>query len=69
MGRELLSIHIGQAGLAVGNSCWELYCLEHDISPDGTMANDPYVLLHCQHVNAFFFIVSYPLSHVHKTTL
>merc|ERR1719461_529866 len=40
MGRELLSIHIGQAGLAVGNSCWELYCLEHGISCSGKIAND-----------------------------
>jgi len=35
--REIISIHIGQAGIQVGNSCWELYCLEHDIHPDGTM--------------------------------
>jgi tubulin alpha len=21
-----------------GNSCWELYCLEHGIKPDGTLA-------------------------------
>ena len=40
MGRELLSIHIGQAGLSVGNSCWELYCLEHGIKPDGMMPGD-----------------------------
>ena len=35
MGRELLSLHIGQAGLSVGNSCWELYCLEHGITKEG----------------------------------
>jgi hypothetical protein len=35
--REIISIHIGQAGIQVGNSCWELYCLEHGIQPDGTM--------------------------------
>ena len=28
MGRELLSIHIGQAGLAVGNSCCECSILD-----------------------------------------
>ncbi|XP_055486919.1 tubulin alpha-1D chain-like [Leucoraja erinacea] len=33
--RECLSIHIGQAGVQVGNACWELYCLEHGIQPDG----------------------------------
>jgi hypothetical protein len=35
--REIISIHIGQAGIQVGNSCWELYCLEHGIHPDGLM--------------------------------
>lgn len=35
--REVLSIHIGQAGVQIGNSCWELYCLEHGIQPDGQM--------------------------------
>lgn len=34
--REVISIHIGQAGVQLGQSCWELYCLEHGISPDGT---------------------------------
>jgi tubulin alpha len=38
--REIISLHIGQAGIQVGNSCWELYCMEHGISPDGTMPND-----------------------------
>eukprot|EP00124_Ichthyophonus_hoferi_P000116 Ihof_evm6s4 gene=Ihof_evmTU6s4 len=35
--REVISIHIGQAGVQIGNSCWELYCLEHGIQPDGSM--------------------------------
>ncbi|RWW20058.1 hypothetical protein GW17_00015853 [Ensete ventricosum] len=35
--REIISIHIGQAGIQVGNACWELYCLEHGIQPDGIM--------------------------------
>ena len=34
--REIVSIHIGQAGVQMGNACWELYCLEHGIRPDGT---------------------------------
>ena len=33
--RECLSVHVGQAGVQMGNSCWELYCLEHGIQPDG----------------------------------
>lgn len=33
--REVLSLHIGQAGVQIGGACWELYCLEHGIQPDG----------------------------------
>ena len=33
--RECISIHVGQAGVQMGNACWELYCLEHGIQPDG----------------------------------
>ncbi|XP_034550624.1 tubulin alpha chain-like isoform X1 [Notolabrus celidotus] len=33
--RECISIHVGQAGAQIGNACWELYCLEHGIQPDG----------------------------------
>ncbi|EDV19676.1 uncharacterized protein TRIADDRAFT_61873 [Trichoplax adhaerens] len=33
--REIVSIHIGQAGVQIGNACWELYCLEHGILPNG----------------------------------
>jgi tubulin alpha len=29
--RECLSIHVGQAGIQLGNACWELFCLEHGI--------------------------------------
>jgi tubulin alpha len=35
--REVISIHVGQAGVQIGNACWELYCLEHGIQPDGQM--------------------------------
>ncbi|GCC18288.1 hypothetical protein chiPu_0020760 [Chiloscyllium punctatum] len=38
--RECISIHIGQAGVQIGNACWELYCLEHGIQPDGQMPRD-----------------------------
>jgi len=38
--REIISLHIGQAGVQVGNSCWELYCLEHNIQPDGNLPGD-----------------------------
>lgn len=38
--RECISVHIGQAGVQIGNSCWELYCLEHGINPDGTVSGE-----------------------------
>ncbi len=33
--REIITIHVGQAGVQLGNACWELFCLEHNIQPDG----------------------------------
>ncbi|CAH1119678.1 unnamed protein product [Phaedon cochleariae] len=36
-GREIVQIHIGQAGVQIANACWELYCLEHGIKVDGTL--------------------------------
>lgn len=33
--REVVSVHVGQAGVQIGNACWELYCVEHGINPDG----------------------------------
>lgn len=38
--RECISVHVGQAGVQIGNACWELYCLEHGIQPSGTMPSD-----------------------------
>ncbi|KAF7798889.1 hypothetical protein EIP86_010117 [Pleurotus ostreatoroseus] len=35
--REVISIHVGQAGVQIGNACWELYTLEHGLSPDGRL--------------------------------
>ena len=40
--RECISVHIGQAGVQIGNACWELYCLEHGLRPDGCL--DPNAL-------------------------
>ena len=55
--REVLSIHIGQAGVQMGNACWELYCLEHGITPDGTMPSDESIgqaMTHDDSFNTFF---------------
>lgn len=45
-------MHVGQAGVQMGNSCWELYCLEHGIQPDGTMPSDKASSSDC--FNTFF---------------
>ena len=37
--REIISINVGQGGIQVGNACWELFCLQHGISPDGQTSN------------------------------
>ncbi|XP_053575133.1 tubulin alpha chain-like [Bombina bombina] len=38
--RACISLHIGQAGVQIGNACWELYCLEHGIRPDGHLVTE-----------------------------
>lgn len=38
--REIISIHIGQAGVQVGNACWELFCTEHGINNEGMMTEN-----------------------------
>ena len=52
--REVISIHIGQAGCQVGNACWELYCLEHGIQPDGAMPSDKTIGIEDDAFNTFF---------------
>mmetsp|Transcript_10429 Transcript_10429/g.15420 ORF Transcript_10429/g.15420 Transcript_10429/m.15420 type:complete len:456 (-) Transcript_10429:120-1487(-) len=52
--RELVSIHVGQAGVQVGNSCWELYCHEHGITPEGQMQSDPTPGVETGKFNTFF---------------
>ncbi|KAJ5117989.1 Tubulin/FtsZ GTPase domain-containing protein [Penicillium atrosanguineum] len=32
---EVIHIHVGQAGVQLGNAAWELYLLEHGLGPDG----------------------------------
>lgn len=52
--RECISIHVGQAGVQIGNACWELYCLEHGIQPDGKMPSDKTVGGGDDSFNTFF---------------
>ena len=52
--RECISVHVGQAGVQMGNTCWELYCLEHGIQPDGQMPSDKPVGGHDDSFTTFF---------------
>ena len=52
--RECISVHVGQAGCQIGNACWELYCLEHGIQPDGQMPSDKTVGGGDDSFNTFF---------------
>lgn len=52
--RECISVHVGQAGVQIGNACWELYCLEHGIQPNGTMPSDKTVGGGDDSFNTFF---------------
>ncbi|KAM4698710.1 tubulin alpha-1A chain-like [Rhinophrynus dorsalis] len=52
--RECISIHVGQAGVQAGNACWELYCLEHGIQPDGKIIKDKIVNEWDESFNTFF---------------
>ena len=52
--REVISIHVGQAGCQMGNSAWELYCLEHGIHPDGQMPSDDTIGVGDDSFNTFF---------------
>jgi len=54
MPRECISLHVGQAGCQIGNACWELYCLEHGIHPDGQMPSDKSIGSCDDSFNTFF---------------
>lgn len=59
--RECISVHVGQAGVQIGNACWELYCLEHGIQPDGQMPADKTIGGGDDSFNTFFSEVLYSL--------
>lgn len=40
--------------MQIGNACWELYCLEHDILPDGLKPNDVSIGAAIDAYNTFF---------------
>jgi len=52
--REVISIHIGQAGVQMGNACWELYCLDPGIDPDGSIPEENQVSASDDSFSTFF---------------
>jgi hypothetical protein len=56
--REVLSIHLGHAGIQLSEFTWELFCLENSISPvDGEFLVPPNLLPNPQepqHFTSFF---------------
>ena len=52
--RECISVHVGQAGVQMGNACWELYCLEHGIQSDGQMPSNKMIGGGDDSFNTFF---------------
>ena len=38
----------------MGNACWELYCLEHGIHPDGQLPSDDSIGIADDSFNTFF---------------
>ncbi|KAL1117271.1 hypothetical protein AAG570_004597, partial [Ranatra chinensis] len=57
--REVISLHIGQAGVQAGSRLWELYCLEHGICPGTGMPISPLEKLPGQSgVDGFFQVTS-----------
>ena len=40
--------------MQIGNACWELYCLEHGIQPDGQMPSDKTVGVGDDSFSTFF---------------
>ncbi|KAK6107086.1 Tubulin/FtsZ family GTPase domain protein [Brugia pahangi] len=65
-GREVISVHVGQAGVQIGNACWELYCLEHGIQPNGMMTDDQAIDHEDISYNTFFAETIYG-KHVPRT--
>jgi tubulin alpha len=43
-----------QAGTQIGSACWELYCLEHGIAPDGEMRPQEFIVGGDDSFDSFF---------------
>ena len=52
--KEVISIHIGQAGIQIGDTCTQLFAQESGIQPDGTMNEETRGNLASNAFGAFF---------------
>lgn len=52
--KELISIHCGQAGIQLGNACWELFSAESNINPNGELSKQKENSLDNLYFNPFF---------------
>ena len=52
--KEVICIHIGQAGIQMSSPIWELFCLEHNISLSGEKINDNNELTDNSNLPIFF---------------
>ncbi|KFB44613.1 AGAP002770-PA-like protein [Anopheles sinensis] len=48
--REIVQLHVGQAGVQMASACWELFCLEHGIYANGEFCE----CTHREDCSAFF---------------
>lgn len=39
--REVINIHVGQAGVMMGSASWKQYNLEHSVDMDGKLVEKP----------------------------
>lgn len=51
---EIISIHVGQAGVQMGNAAWELFCIEHGVLPNGFLTHDVEICNNTDSFNTFF---------------
>lgn len=52
--REVISLHIGQAGIQIGNSNWNQFCVEHGVQADGSMSSDKTIDTENESFRSFF---------------
>ena len=67
--RECINIHLGQAGVQIGNANWELYCLEHGIDSTGKLKEDRSADVHTDDAFSSFFFETSSGKHVPRSVM